>query len=427
MKKFQIDFEELKQSVVPDGRVPLKGNEHRLVRVAFDLYRFKEGNVEELWQVQSSDDGEFLVRTYDLSDEEEKKAEYKWMVELDKKGENLTIAYRNIPLSKIAVQKYGIKTAEEVQTFQRAIYSKLNTDEDFTYGFVNKLSSEKQELLKEAGFISNVEVDPVLAALEEKIQKTSGFNFEALDILRKIERAENALKSAENTPLMELAVITSNSTLFREYMSKINSIKQEIKTLEEQLIESRKNFEQKKSEKKLVPENKNIINPVKENSEELDKVELTPLEEFDFADDNALAALEEKLSKKAVGPVLPEAGLKELYKAKQDYEHTIERVINIFRDIRSKKDDKWLKFFAQLDYGKESKSPHIRQLGFNAIGNRIMKLEERLNDSKTWKIPNNFSIPELERMTSNTQIANEEIYNRYKKLLWNHPLWANIS
>lgn len=301
MKKFQIDFEELKQSVVPDSRVPLKGNEHRLVRVAFDLYRFKEGNVEELWQVQSSDDGEFLVRTYDLSDEEEKKAEYKWMVELDKKGENLTIAYRNIPLYKIAVQKYGIKTAAEVQTFQRAIYSKLNTDEDFTYGFVNKLSSEKQELLKEAGFISNVEVDP------------------------------------------------------------------------------------------------------------------------------ALAALEEKLSKKAAGPVLPEAGLKELYKAKQDYEHTIERVINIFRDIRSKKDDKWLKFFAQLDYGKESKSPHIRQLGFNAIGNRIMKLEERLNDSKTWKIPNNFSIPELERMTSNTQIANEEIYNRYKKLLWNHPLWANIS
>jgi len=87
MNKFQIDFEKLGNDF---SKVPLVGNEHRLVRVAFDLFRFKDGNPEELWQVQSSDDGEFLVRTYTLPEEQEKVAT-SWSVELDKKEENLTV------------------------------------------------------------------------------------------------------------------------------------------------------------------------------------------------------------------------------------------------------------------------------------------------------------------------------------------------
>ena len=174
MDKFKIDFQELGKEVIPDpNKLPLKGNEHRLIRVAFDLFHLKDGNPEDLWQVQSSDDGEFLVRTYSLPEDEEKKvASSKWTVELDKKEENLTVAYRNIPVLKLAAKNYGITTPEETRLFQQMVYKKLAVDNEFENNLVKSLSVEKQLILKQAGFSAiKEEVDPRLAALEEQLEK----------------------------------------------------------------------------------------------------------------------------------------------------------------------------------------------------------------------------------------------------------------
>lgn len=173
MSKFEIDFQELGKTIISDpNKIPLKGNEHRLVRVAFDLFHLKDGNPEDLWQVQSSDDGEFLVRTYALPEDEEKKvASSKWEVKLDKKEENLTVAYRNIPLMKLAAKDFGITTPEETKLFQRMIFNKLATDNEFVGKVVQNLSEEKQSILKEAGFsVVQESADPKLLALESYLE-----------------------------------------------------------------------------------------------------------------------------------------------------------------------------------------------------------------------------------------------------------------
>ncbi|MFA5048449.1 MAG: hypothetical protein WC516_05510 [Patescibacteria group bacterium] len=149
MDKFQIDFEKLGNDF---NKIPLKGNEHRLVRVAFDLFRFKDRNPEDLWQVQSSDDGEFLVRTYALPDEQEEKVATAWSVELDKKEENLTIAYRNIPILRLAAKNFGLTESEDIRIFQRTVYNKITTDNEFVDKLIKTLSAEKQMILKQAGF-----------------------------------------------------------------------------------------------------------------------------------------------------------------------------------------------------------------------------------------------------------------------------------
>lgn len=171
MNKFQIDFEKLGEEF---NKVPLKGNEHRLIRVAFDLFRFKDGNPEELWQVQSSDDGEFLVRTYALPEEEEKKIAASWSVELDKKEENLTIAYQNIPILRLAAKNYGLEDSNDVRLFQRTIYTKINTDNEFANELIATLSVEKQNILKQAGFsFVKTNIDPKLLALEQYLENKS--------------------------------------------------------------------------------------------------------------------------------------------------------------------------------------------------------------------------------------------------------------
>ncbi len=174
MEKFKTDLSKISNIVNPDlSAVPVKGNEHRMIRVAFDLFRLKNNDPEELWQVQSSDDGEFLVRTYVLP-EDEKITTSDWTVIEDGKKANLTISYKGIPIKRIVTAEYdGVKTEEDVLTLQKALFRKLASD-DFVIKMFNSLSENKQEMLKEAGILQNLKIDEqnlLLESLELKLQK----------------------------------------------------------------------------------------------------------------------------------------------------------------------------------------------------------------------------------------------------------------
>lgn len=155
MEKFELDFNFLGKAVDPDkSRIPLKGNEDRIVKVALDMVRFKDGGPEELWQIQSNDDGEFLVRTFDVSEEEVIKSS-NWKVLLDKKEENITIAYQNVPIKRIACADYSINNIKEALLLRDTIYDRLNNDNKFVKHLINSVSTEKQAYLVEM-FSNNV-------------------------------------------------------------------------------------------------------------------------------------------------------------------------------------------------------------------------------------------------------------------------------
>jgi hypothetical protein len=194
MKKFEMDLSEVSKTVVPDtNRIPLTENEHRMVRVAFDLFRLKDSDPDELWQVQSSDDGEFLVRTYALP-EDENTVISDWSIKEDGKKANLTISYKGMPITRVIAAEYGANTEEDVFVLQKTLFKKLATDKGFIIRMLNKLPEIKQEMLKEAGLIKDLknrltledvsdgvmevvkenDIDPTLSALELKLQKQAG-------------------------------------------------------------------------------------------------------------------------------------------------------------------------------------------------------------------------------------------------------------
>lgn len=157
MKNFDVDFTHLNNLLNPDNsRLPFKENEHNFVRVAFDLFRMKgNGNPEHLWKVQADDDGnEYLIRTYEDPNEEgnlEVKANWNGM--LDKKAENLTVAYQSVPIHKFAMADYNVSGEKEGLLFRDMIVEKLNKDDDFLQSFINHIPNEKIAVLRELGII----------------------------------------------------------------------------------------------------------------------------------------------------------------------------------------------------------------------------------------------------------------------------------
>lgn len=191
MKDFKMNFSEISKLINFDkNKIPIKGNKDKMVHVAFDLFRSRD-NPEELWQVQSSDDGDFLVRTYLLPEEKECKGS-NWSVEEDKKCANLTVSYKNIPIKRIETKKYNVKTANDSFLLKRTILKKLASDKKFVITFVKDLPCEKINILKQAGLLKDLSdwlkskditdklTDTILKAVEDKV-KNNGEDFEELE------------------------------------------------------------------------------------------------------------------------------------------------------------------------------------------------------------------------------------------------------
>lgn len=151
MFKFDLNYNELKEYFNKKDRIPLKGNENKIVRVAFDLFRIKDNDPEELWQVQSSEDGEFLVRTFSIPDEEGLEVTSSWTVNSDKKEENITVAYKNMPIVRVASKDYQANDSESVMILKRTLLDNLKNNYKFAFQFVSDLPVEKQIALKNMG------------------------------------------------------------------------------------------------------------------------------------------------------------------------------------------------------------------------------------------------------------------------------------
>ena|SRR5665213_865172 len=147
MPNFSLDFSEL-NTVVNKDRYKLADVKDRLEKVAFDIFRMKDGDPDELWEVQSADDGSFIVCKY--SDEtpelEPKTASVKYSWEVLNNSNNLHIFYKGTPITKISLDSLSI---HEVSTISRFLPKKLASDKFFVKALLNSVSDTvKQDILK---------------------------------------------------------------------------------------------------------------------------------------------------------------------------------------------------------------------------------------------------------------------------------------
>ena len=141
-----IDYSKL-ENVIFKKAYKLSEVKDRLEVVAFDIVKFKDDDEgSRLWQVQSADDGDYIVALYS---EETKKEGSHWDVTISKTSSDVQISYKGDPLVRLPVSKLGIPRTELNQV-ESYLPSKLAENKKLVKALLNELNeaTRKQVLQK---------------------------------------------------------------------------------------------------------------------------------------------------------------------------------------------------------------------------------------------------------------------------------------
>jgi hypothetical protein len=140
MPKFSIDYSGLAQLTKKAYR--LTDVKDQLETVAFDVVRFKDGDKgADLWQIQSADDGDYIVALYDENEAEVEKtaSSNPWGVFVTKNGHDLQISYKGDPLVRLGSAKLGIPSTE-LHKAEQYLPEKLATNKKLVKALLSELS-----------------------------------------------------------------------------------------------------------------------------------------------------------------------------------------------------------------------------------------------------------------------------------------------
>jgi len=109
MKKFTVDYNELTK--FSDKRLDYNKVKHKLVKVAFDLYKLEDDKAARLWEVNKYDDGNYIVALYEDSLESMEKTS-SWEVEINKTANNVNFYYKGDYVTKLSEKELGLSIKE---------------------------------------------------------------------------------------------------------------------------------------------------------------------------------------------------------------------------------------------------------------------------------------------------------------------------
>jgi hypothetical protein len=148
MSKFSLDYDNLEQKVYKKA-YKLSDVKNKIERVAFDVVRFSDGDdASKLWQVQSADDGDYIVALYDEPEESQKTASSNWEVVLNKASSMIDVYYKGDPIVRVAASKLGIPS-DELALVSKYLPKKLTENKKLATALLSEAGDNvRQELYK---------------------------------------------------------------------------------------------------------------------------------------------------------------------------------------------------------------------------------------------------------------------------------------
>lgn len=139
MSKFGINYSGLESRIYKKA-YKLSEVSDKIEKVAFDIVKFKDGDAgANLWQIQSADDGDYIVALYQNEDEV-KKASENWDVAVIKSANAIQVSYKGDPIVKISSSKLGIPPAE-LDKVTEYLPTKLAEDKRLVSALLKEVSS----------------------------------------------------------------------------------------------------------------------------------------------------------------------------------------------------------------------------------------------------------------------------------------------
>lgn len=149
MNRFSLDYGQLDLKINQQKVYRFNDVKDRLEKVAFDVVRFKENdNIDGLWQIQSTNDGEIIVAMYEDTSEKQLESKSSWQAITDKTGSVVNVFYKGYPVVKVASAKLGLKSIEEAELLSEALIEGLDTNDKLRNSLLDELTvDERKELL----------------------------------------------------------------------------------------------------------------------------------------------------------------------------------------------------------------------------------------------------------------------------------------
>lgn len=152
MNKYSVNYTELENNLERQASYKYDDVKHRLEKVAFDIVRFRpeHDDIDGLWQIKATDDGEVIVAMYDESPKKEEdncmKVNSSWDVILDKSGSTINIFYKNEPITRLASASLGISNSE-MKSLCSDLPKKLASNKNLLNALLNDLSEQDRSAL----------------------------------------------------------------------------------------------------------------------------------------------------------------------------------------------------------------------------------------------------------------------------------------
>jgi len=152
MKHFALDYNTL-DNEIDKKFYRLADVKDKIVKVCFDIVKFRDGNPDELWQIQSADDGDYIVAKYDMDAVSDKLVEKTaaltnvWNVSTTTNGD-INIFYKGFPVIRSNASNVGIKI-EDLADVKAFLPTKLASSKELVQSLLKNLSaSQRYELLR---------------------------------------------------------------------------------------------------------------------------------------------------------------------------------------------------------------------------------------------------------------------------------------
>lgn len=148
MSKHSIDYSALDNKLNKKA-YRLDDVKHRIERVAFDVVRFKDNDADKiagLWQIQNSDEGDYIVSLYDDSSDTIKTASKKTDWEIVSTAKDLHFFYKGDPILKTSALKLDL-SERDLSNISKTLPERLATNKKLVSVVLNQLDAPSKRMV----------------------------------------------------------------------------------------------------------------------------------------------------------------------------------------------------------------------------------------------------------------------------------------
>lgn len=143
MSKFNVDFSHVTRALDKRSH-KFDTVKTQLEKVAWDVYRFKNAAADELWQVESTDDGDYIVALYNDEDKIATASTPIWSVKV--KNSELHVWYKQDHLCKVDASELGLQP-QDLTLAQRWLPAKLATNKRLVTALFNSIEPSARQTI----------------------------------------------------------------------------------------------------------------------------------------------------------------------------------------------------------------------------------------------------------------------------------------